>query len=129
MLAVEVARPGDLQEVFRAASRAFPDLSLCRRRPAALAALRRRSRGFHPARCRVVLDEADFVQDITPLDDPWDLDPRDPPLRVLTLEPDCDPAHAIPRALRVQYGGQEHSFSLAPARPLLVNLRALLGRL
>ncbi|RPJ40520.1 MAG: hypothetical protein EHM21_14545, partial [Chloroflexi bacterium] len=46
--------------------------------------------------------------------------------RVLTLEPDCDPAHAIPRALHVQYAGQEHYFSLAPARPMLVNLCALL---
>ncbi|RPJ36952.1 MAG: hypothetical protein EHM21_18600, partial [Chloroflexi bacterium] len=75
VLSVTVARTGDLTGVFRRASQAFPDLSFADAdlqvslRYAAAA-------GVHIlGRCRVVLDEADFVQDITPLDDPWALDP------------------------------------------------------
>jgi len=62
------------------------------------------------------------------LDSPWDLDPFDVPLRVLSLEPDCDPAHARPSVLIVCHDGHEYRFSLQPERPLLINLRALLRR-
>ena len=127
VLAVEVQRPGQIQDAFRAASRAFPhlvyadaDLQLSLRYGAATGV-------FPLSRCCAAVDADDFVCSIAPLDTPWDLDPQDPPLRVLTLEPDCDPAHATPRALRVQYGENEHLFPLALARPLLVNLRALLN--
>jgi DNA polymerase-2 len=56
------------------------------------------------------------------------LDPLDAPLRVLTLKPDCDPAHAQPSALIACHDRHEYRFSLQPERPLLINLRALLRR-
>ncbi len=127
VLAVEVQRPNQLQEVFRAASRAFPnlnyadaDLQLSLRYGAATGV-------FPLSRCQVVFDAGDFVCSIKPLDTPWDLDPQDLPLRVLVIEPNCDPGHAAPRTLYVQYGESESRLSLSPARALLVNLRALLA--
>jgi DNA polymerase-2 len=131
VLAIEVQRPCDAGTLYRQASRAFPgltfsdaDLQIALRYAAA-------SGVSLLGRCRVTLDTAagmgDFVQSITALDSPWDLDPHNPPLRVLSLEPDCDPVHAVPRALHVQAGGESFSLALAPARPLLVSLRALLA--
>ena len=127
VLAVEVQRPADLNEVYRQASRAFPDLTFS---DADLQITLRyaAATGVAPlGRCRVILGADDFVQSITALDSPWDLDPRDPPLRVLSLQPDRDPAHSTPRAVLVQAGGRSYSLALAKARPLLVNLRALLA--
>jgi DNA polymerase II len=127
VLAVEVQRPSQQQEVFRAVSRAFPhltyadaDLQLSLRYGAA-------TKVFPLSRCKVWLDANDFVQEIEALDTPWDLDPQDPPLRVLVLSPDCDPAHASPRFLYVRCGEEVHTFALNPARALLINLRALLN--
>lgn len=131
VLSIEVLRPSDVGNLYRQASRAFPgltfsdaDLQIALRYAAA-------SGVSLLGRCCVTLgpaaEEGDLVQSITALDSPWDLDPCDPPLRVLSLEPDCNPAHAVPRALRVQAGGDSFSLALAPARPLLVSLRALLA--
>lgn len=126
VLAVEVQRPADLNGLFRAASQVFPDLTyfdadlqLSLRYAAAT--------GVTPlGRCRLVVDSGDFIRSVAPLDSPWDIDLADPPLRVMYLEPDCDPAHAEPGALIVRCAGKEMRFSFRPARPLLVNLRALL---
>lgn len=84
---------------------------------------------FPLARCYVRADESGFIQKLRVLDLPWDLDPSKAPLRALALRPDCDPAHANPRALIASHGRHEYHFSLEDERPLLVNLRALLTRL
>lgn len=126
LLAVEVQRPVDLPGLFRRASAAFPDLTFA---DVDLQLSLRYAAAFGVSllgRCWVTLDEDDFIHTVTPLDDPWGLDPVDPPLRVLSLEPDCDPAHAAPRALRVETVQSTYWLSLHPARALLVNLRALL---
>lgn len=126
VVAVEVQRPFDQPGLFRQVSRVFSDLSFS---DSDLQISLRYAAVFRVSplsRCRVSLDESDFIQSIAPLDSPWDLDPNDPPLRVLGLAPDCDPVHAVPCTLRVQYAGQEIRLPLSPARPLLANLRALL---
>ena len=83
---------------------------------------------FPLARCYVHTDENGRIEEMRVLDSPWDLDPSPAPLRVLALKPDCDPAHAEPRALVASFEGQDYRFSLLPERSLLVNLRALLNR-
>ncbi len=130
VLAIEAQRPSDVGTLYNQSSRVFPgldfsnaDLQISLRYAAA-------NRVAPLGRCRVTLDPTsqtgDIVQSIDALDSPWDMDPCDPPLRVLSLEPECDPAHAVPRALRMQVGSETFSLAMAPARPLLVNLRALL---
>jgi len=83
---------------------------------------------FPLAHCAVALDPAGELQRITPLDTPWELDPPPAPLRILELEPDVDPSHAEPTALKVTFERFHYRFPLNPARPLLANLCALLRR-
>ena len=83
---------------------------------------------FPLARCLVGADQDGQVRDLRVLDDPWELDPLEAPLRVLALKPDCDPAHADPQVLIARHADRTYRFSLQPGRALLVNLRALLRR-
>lgn len=62
------------------------------------------------------------------LDSRWDLDPEPAPLRVMRLSPDCDPYHQEPALVDIQVERRSYRFSLHPARPLLINLSALLQR-
>ena len=133
VLAVQVERPSDQPGLFRLVSQAFPeltyydaDLPLSLRHAA-------RFGTFPLARCRVEADEDGRIQALETLDSPWTLDPPDPPLNILTLEPNVDPFHAPPSHLliRVRSGRlQRASYRLAlePVRPLLINLRAILQR-
>ncbi len=84
---------------------------------------------FPLARCYARADESGRVGELRVLDSPWELDPSRVPLRVLSLRPDCDPAHAEPRELIAAHEDREYHFSLESERPLLINLRALLTRL
>ena len=127
VLSVQVQHPGDQPGLFRRAARAFPDLTwydsdlpLALRHSAAFGV-------FPLAHCRVEVDE-NRIRESVPLDSPWDLDPPLPPLRLLILEPDCDPAHAAPSGLFLSYNGHRYRQSLEPARALLVNLRSILAR-
>ncbi|PWB55796.1 MAG: hypothetical protein C3F13_03785 [Anaerolineales bacterium] len=83
---------------------------------------------FPLVHCRVEVDENGKVQTIQTLDTPWELDPPAPPLRLMAIEPDIDPAHAIPRNLYVRSLSASYRFSLQRPRSLLVNLRAILER-
>lgn len=127
LLAVEVQRPADLSKLFRRVSAAFPDLTFADA-DLQLSLRYAAATGVAPlGRCHMVCDVGDFVQSISVQGDPASLDPIDPPLRVLSLEPDCDPAHTAPRTLQVQYEGGTFSLAFSHPRPLLVNLRALLA--
>lgn len=128
VLVIEVQRPGDLTAVFRRASRVFPDLNFADA-DLPLSLRYAAATGVAPlGRCCLTLDSADFVRSVVPLDSPWALDPLNPPLRVLTLEPDANPVHAQPGALLVGCGSDHLRLPLDPIRPLLVNLRALLDK-
>ncbi len=129
LLAVEVASFSDQQYLFRQLLERFPtltyydtDLNIAVRHAA-------RYKTFPLCHLRVKFYESGLIQELEVLDQRWDLDPQLPDLRVLRLEPDCDPAHAAPLALCAQMNGQSYRFSLQPVRPLLINLQALLKRL
>ncbi|MEW5872726.1 MAG: DNA polymerase domain-containing protein [Chloroflexota bacterium] len=133
VLAIQVAHPALQPRLFARLARAFPDLfyfdadiPLPLRYAAA-------ARAFALARCRLVADPQGLVHDLNVLDSPWDLDPPPPPLRLLRLEPDSDPAHRPPQHLLVSAAGQSsrqvsYRLALQPERPLLVSLRAILSR-
>ena len=81
---------------------------------------------FPLVHCQVEADEYGRVQSLKVLDTPWELDPPAPPLRLLAIEPDVDPAHATPSAIFVRSMSVSYRFSLEHPRPLLINLRAIL---
>ena len=125
VLSIEMQRPGDLPALFWRFSTAFPNLTFydadlpISLRYAAVFGV------FALCRCRVEV-QGNQIKIIAALDSPWDLDPEYPPLRVLGLEPDCNPAHAEPKGVIFSYSGYRYCLSLEPARGLLANLNAVL---
>ena len=127
VLAVEVPQPIKLDELFRNMAAAFPeldyydaDISIPLRYAAYYDV-------FPLARCRLEV-RGEKVVGITPLDTPWELEPEAAPLRVLSLEPDCDPSQAEPSAILLTYGRVQYSLPLDKPRAFLVGLRADLRR-
>ncbi len=125
VLAVRSRAP-DQAELFRQVMVRYPDLTYYDADlPLALHHAARYDT-FPLARCAVSFDLQGAVRELRVLDTPWDFDPPAPPLRVMQLEPDCDPQHAAPRELLVRCERTQCRLPLEPTRPLLVNLRALL---
>ena len=128
VLSAQVTQPVEQPGLFARVSRAFPeltyydaDLPLPLRHAAVYGT-------FPLARCQLLADEGGWVESLDVLDTPWELDPPTPPLRILSLEPDVDPFHAAPTKIDVRCQQGSYRLSLEPARPLLVNLRAILER-
>jgi len=125
VLSIEVQRPGDLPALFWRFSTAFPNLTFydadlpISLRYAAVFGV------FALCRCRVEV-QGNQIKTIAALDSPWDLDPEYPHLRVLGLEPDCNPAHAGPKGVIFSYTGYRYRLPLEPVRGLLANLNAVL---
>jgi DNA polymerase-2 len=128
VLAIRAEHPADQPPLFQLLARLFPDLTWydadlhLSLRYAALHGT------FGLARCRVTADADGRLRELSVLDSPWDLDPPPAPLRVLTLEPDCDPFHAAPGAVSCTYGRSSYRVPLEPVRAFLVNLRSVLER-
>ncbi|MCX6078708.1 MAG: hypothetical protein NTW32_04165 [Chloroflexi bacterium] len=127
VLTVEVVHAPQLDSLFRLVEETFPDLtyydgdiSISLRYAASFSV-------FPLARCQVVVN-GDRVKTITPLDSPWDLDPEPAPLRILSIEPDRDPAQARPQHVVVSYGRVSYTQPLEPARAFLISLRSTLER-
>jgi DNA polymerase-2 len=128
VLSIQVARPSDQPRLFQKIAAAFPDLTYYDADIPLHLRYAARYNAFPLARCHVEVEQAELVRAITFQDSPWDLDPIRPPLRILRLEPDVDPAHRPPRQILVHSPRCTYRLELTPARPLLVNLRTLLQR-
>ena len=129
VLSVECASPHQQAVLFRNTLRAFPDLTYYD--ADVQAALRHAARcGTFPlCRLRLEVDSGSIVRGLQVEDTPWELDPPEPPLRVITLAPETSPRHASPGALLLQQDHHTWRLLLDPPRPLLVNLQSLLTRL
>ena len=128
VLAARLDRPASLPQLFRRAAQTFPDLTFY---DADLAVALRHAAlyGTFPlARCQIAAAPDGMVTDLQVLDTPWELDPARPPLRALIISPEVDPFHAEPTCLQISAEGRTYRLSLEPARPLLINLAALLRR-
>ncbi len=125
VLSIEMQHPGDLPGLFRRFSTSFPNLTFY---DADLPISLRYASvfGVFPL-CRCHLDvQGNQIKAIAALDSPWDLDPEYPHLRVLGLEPDCNPAHAGPKGVIFSYSGYRYCLPFEPVRGLLANLNAVL---
>lgn len=138
LLSVQVPKASDQPRLFQETAQAFPDLAFYDADIQLALRYAAVHNTFPLAYCRVVYEppkgSTDLLQtgglltNIEVLDSPWTLDPKPAPLRVLALEPDCDPQHHEPKALKIRYEQHEYELSLSPARPMLINLRAILER-
>lgn len=125
VLAVEVTHAPQLDNLFRQVVDVFPDLTYYDADisiPLRYAAC---YRVFPLAHCRVIVNDDRIVQ-ITALDTPWDMAPEPAPLRILSLEPDRDPARGMPRHIVVSYANVRYILPLEPARAFLISLRSTL---
>lgn len=128
VLAVEVANPALQPRLFRQVVRRFPDLTYYDAdiplglRYAAVFDI------FPLCHCEMVVDEYGRIQTITPLESRWDVDTSQPPLRVLTIEPDEDPAHREPSFLWLDDGCSRRRVPLQPTRLLLTSINATVKR-
>ena len=111
VLSVEVQHTAAQPRLFRQVAKAFPELvyydanlQLSLRYTAATGT-------FPLAQCQVCAEEDGTLRSIQALDTRWDLDPEPPPLRVMYLQPDGDPAHQLPKSVEVR---NEHSIYTFP---------------
>jgi DNA polymerase-2 len=127
VLAVEVLWPGKLDELFRKMVDAFPDLTYY---DADISVALRHAAQFDTfplARCRLEV-RGEKIVSIVPLDTPWELEPEPAPLRIMSLEPDCDPARNTPKSILVSYDRVSYSLPFEKMEPFLIGLRADLRR-
>ena len=128
LMAVEVANPALQPRLFRQAVRRFPDLTyydadipLGLRYAAVFDT-------FPLCHCEVEVADNGRIQHITPLESRWDAAPSQPPLRLLTIEPNEDPAHREPAFLWIDDGRSRRQVQLQPIRLLLASLNATIKR-
>jgi len=128
VLAVNVEQPADQPILFNTLSRQFPDLTYY---DADLQfSLRHASvHGTFPlAKCKVAIDDANWIRSIEVLDSPWDLYLPPPPICVITLEPDVDPSHAEPKKLLIQTPRGKYTIDLSISpRAILIDLQSTLS--
>ncbi|MDK1028226.1 MAG: DNA polymerase domain-containing protein [Anaerolineae bacterium] len=102
VLAASLDQPSTLPSLFQTLTRIFPDLTFydtdlhIALRHAAVYGT------FPLARCHIVTDRQDKICELDVLDSKWDIDPKSPPLRVITIEPDTDPFHNNPQKILVR---------------------------
>lgn len=126
VLACEVQSPLDLPRLFNRVKENFPALTFydadihIALRYAAMFGV------FPLVHCEIEADEKNRVLSIRPLESPWEIDPLPAPLRILSLEPDCDPSHSTPRHLILSYDRVRSTLPLDAKRPLFASLESTL---
>jgi len=137
VLACEVKNPALQEQLFRDASRAFPDLTYYNADLPLPLRYAARYGTFPLARCEFEADAKRRLEEIEVMEEPWDLEPEPVPLRVFSIEPDTSPSHAPPKYLAIRIKGEDQlalpnlidcRLPLENERPLLINLRSLLQR-
>ena len=128
VLEVRVPSPAAFEELFKELNHQFPDLTyydvdipLILRYAAAFGV-------FPLAYCKVEVEQGWNISRITPLDTPWELDPKLPNLRILHLRPEVNPAHAEPKYLSVEFQQFKYRLSFEKQREILGVLNALLNQ-
>ncbi|MCA9953741.1 MAG: hypothetical protein KC434_03420, partial [Anaerolineales bacterium] len=128
VLAVTVSNPAWQPRLFRQITRCFPDLTYYDADiPLGLhyAAV---FNVFPLCHCAVEVDDNGRIQHITPLESRWDVSPSQPPLRLLTIEPNEEPAHREPSFLWLDDGRSRRQVPLQPLPLLLASLHATVRR-
>ncbi len=128
VLAIRVARPALQPRLFQQVVQNFPELTYYDADVQITLRYAAAHHVFPLARCQVQVDDSGQVKEIAALDSPWELDPAPPPLRILRLEPDNDPARASPTLLSLSFEHFTYRLPLRPVRPLLIGLRSIINR-
>ena len=128
VLAARMDSPVILPGLFQTLTCVFPDLTFY---DADLhIALRHAAKyGTFPlARCHVAADEQNVIHEINVLNSKWDIDYDAAPLRILTIEPDIDPMHDMPKKLNFQTKRNCITLDLDGSKPSLGWINYLLSQ-
>ena len=128
VMEVEVSQAASQARLFRDLSEVFPDLEYYDADIPFFPRYAARYGVFPLTRCQVEVDPEGWIESIAPLESRWELHPGPLPLRIMTIEPDCDPFHDRPAHLHIQYGRFDFRLPFQPERPFLVGMAALLRR-
>ncbi len=126
VLEVNVFTPSLFSELCKDINQLFPDLDYYDTDIPIILRYAAEYGVFPLGRCRIQVKQGRTISKITPLDTPWELDPRLPELRVLDIKPDINPSHAIPKYLLVQFNHFKYRLPLDSPRELLFSLNGIL---
>lgn len=126
LLEVRVLDPISFDKLFKEVYQAFPDLLYYDTDLPLILRYAAQHGVFPLGRCTVQVKQGWKISNITPLDIPWELDPRLPDLRILEIRPDVNPSHSTPRHLSVHFDRFKYYLSLDQPRKLLSCLNAAL---
>ena len=126
LLEVRVLNPTSFDGVFREVEQQFPDLLYYDVDLPLILRYAAKYNVFPLGHCRVKTKEGWEISEILSLDDPWEIDPKLPDLRVLQIKPDVDPFHAEPKYLSFHFDRFKYQLSLKDPRRLLFSLNGIL---
>lgn len=82
---------------------------------------------FMMSYCNITADAKGMITDVRALDEPQDLEPKLPRLRILGLRPDTDPFHEPPKYLIATFGEARMRLPFDRPRQLLTILNSILS--
>jgi DNA polymerase-2 len=126
LLEVCVLNPMSFDELFKEVNQRFPDLHYYDVDIPLILRYAAEYNIFPLAHCKVKIKEGWEVSEIIPLEEPWQLDPKLPDLRVLKIQPDTNPSHAPPSYLSIHFGNFKYRLSLNDPRGLLFSINGIL---
>jgi DNA polymerase II len=129
VLEVNVLSPSSFDELFKEVYRLFPDLLYFDTDIPLILRYAAEYGVFPLARCKVEVNHGWNISSITPLDAPWELEPKLPALRILEIRPDTNPSHATPQYLFVHFDKFKYKLPIADSRKLLFSLNGILRQL
>lgn len=128
VMEVNVLNPSLFDELFKGVNQRFPDLAYYDVDIPLILRYAAEFGVFPLGHCKVEVEQGWNISKITPLDTPWELDPKLPDLRVLYLKPDVDPSHALPQYLSINFHPFKYRLPFDHPRRLLSCLNAVLRR-
>ena len=126
VLEVDVINPCSLDELFKEVNQQFPDLLYYDIDIPLILRYAAEYNVFPLSYCTVEVKHGWEISKITPLDTPWELDPRLPDLRVLEIKPDINPSHTAPKYLSINFSKFKYQLAVNDHRKLLFSLKGIL---
>jgi len=126
VLRIDVDTPAHQAALFRQLEEEFQDLTWYDSDVTISTRYISRYGAFPLALCELEADAQNRIQSISVLNSRWDLMPALPPLRVMELVPDVDPAHGSVRALAMRSDRFSQTLPLTPDGAFLSTLNAAL---
>ncbi len=126
VLEVKISTPSSFDEIFKEVNQSFPDLLYYDVDIPLILRYAAEYNVFPLGHCKIDVEEGWKITNLEPLDEPWELDPNLPDLRVMQIRPNVDPSHTAPQSLLVHFDRFKYQFPLHDSRRLLFSLNGIL---